>query len=228
MGEVGALLRLPETPKVGHNQISGSILEISGTITRMRHVKTKSKDLVLEPEDIVELFKPARLEIFESLQVTGASSAADLAQRLGRKVDTLYYHLKKLLAIGVVVASKEGAGDGPGRPGVLYELVARTVTMKFDLASPRAREAFVKGSSTVLRLADRDVQAALDMPNTRLEGVRRNMLVRRYRARLTAAELKQANSHINELHALFTDRSGASGTSKGKFHVITSVLTPLE
>ncbi len=191
----------------------------------MQRVKTKAKELILEPEAIVELFKPARLEIYESLQTAGASSAADLAERLGRKVDTLYYHLKKLAAIGVVVTSKEGAGDGPGRPGVVYELAARLVTMNMDMTSPSVREAFVKGSSAVLRLADRDVQAALDLPNTRHEGARRNMLVRRYRARLTPAELKQANSHIDALHALFTDRSGAS---EGKFHVITTVLTPLQ
>ena len=191
----------------------------------MHGVKTKAKHLTLEPEAIVELFKPARLEIFESLQVAGASSAADLAERLGRKVDTLYYHLKKLQAIGVIMASKEGTGGGLGRPGVVYELVAHRVGMNLDLTSPRAREALVKGSSAVLRLADRDVKDALDLPNTRLEGSRRNMLVRRYRARLTPADLKLANSHIATLHALFTDRSGAS---KGKFHVITTVLAPLE
>ncbi|MCP5020883.1 MAG: helix-turn-helix transcriptional regulator [bacterium] len=188
-------------------------------------MKTQQKHLSLGPEAIVELFNPARLEIFESLQVTGPASAAELARRLGRRVDTLYYHLKKLQRIGVVAVSREEGGQGPGRIGVLYRLVAMSVTMKLDLTSPTAREAWAKGSSAVLRLADRDVRAALESPDARPEGPRRNLIVRRYRARLTPAELKKANSHIQELQELFTSRSGSS---KGKFHVITTVLTPVE
>lgn len=195
------------------------------TDTHPSRSSNKSGDVSLRPEDIAELFKPSRLEIYESLQLAGPASIAELAERLGRAADSLYYHVRKLVGIGLV-ESRSSEGEGaPGRNGTIYGVAAKTVTMKLDLQSPRSLEAWAGGVAALLRLADRDVRATLDSGAARTEGPLRNLAVRRVKARLTDRELKQVNAHVDRISALFRSRAGRS---RGNIYALTTVLTPLE
>ena len=201
--------------------------------------KRSSKRLKLDPADLSELFKPARLEVYEALQVAGPSTIAELARRLGRPADSLYYHVKKLLAIGVVeelddaeASQAAASSDAParGRRAAVYAATRRTLDVELDPRSPESREAWSEGGAAVLRLVQRDFAAALEAqsPGRRepcSSGARRNLALRRIKLRLDDEQLEEVNAHLDALHALL--QSHAENT-KGELHAITSVLTPLE
>ena len=173
------------------------------------------------------LMKPARLELYESLQVGGPASVADLAQRLGRPADSLYYHVKKLLAVGVIqeLADAGEGRSGPGRRGAVFSIVSRRLDAELDADSPASRDAWSDGARSLLRLAQRDFCEALDSGEARPKGVRRNVMLWRVKARLTPSKLKEVNQHIDALHDLLFERAEAT---QGELHAVTCVMTPLE
>ena len=81
--------------------------------------RARLREIALWPQAISELFRPARLEIYECLQVSGPASVAELASRIGRAPDSLYYHLKKLVEIGVIerCGEENGSLNGTGKTG---------------------------------------------------------------------------------------------------------------
>lgn len=185
------------------------------------------RPVALRPADMAELLKPLRLEIYESLQVGGPATVAGLASRLGRAADSLYYHVRKLVDIGVVERrDDESSGrSGPGRNGAVFGVAARAVMMELDMTSRRSRETWAGSVAAVLRLAERDVRAALEKGDVRTEGVRRNLLARRLKARLTDKELRRVNALQDELQALL---SANADSTKGRLYATTCVMTPLE
>lgn len=174
---------------------------------------------------MAELFKPRRLEIYESLQVAGACSIAALAERLGRAPDTLYYHIKKLVEIGVIELTPERSGEGqPGRNGAVYQTVAGMVTMQLDLRSGRSREVWEKGASSILRSAQREVVDALDSGEVETEGPARNLMVRRTKVRLDAKALAELNGMLERIEKKMDRRIAEA---RGDLHALTLALTPL-
>ena len=191
---------------------------------------TPSRELVLRPEAMAQVFKPARIEICESLQVAGPATIATLAERLGRPADSLYYHVRKLIEIGVVEQTEAVAGAGaPGRNGAVYGMTAKWVTMKLDAGSRKSREVWGNGAAAVLRLAQRDVRAALDSGEARTEGVRRNLWLRRLKVRLDDRELKEINAHLNRIEEILRGCAvNTTENTKGRHYAVTMVMTPLE
>ncbi|MFT7679185.1 MAG: DNA-binding Lrp family transcriptional regulator [Planctomycetota bacterium] len=191
--------------------------------------QSKRKVINLGPKAATELFKPARLEIYECLQVVGPSSIADLASRLARPADSLYYHIKKLVAIGVIEAVGEDQSDseGPGRKGMIYALPAAKLKIDLDQRSARSRKAWSGGAAAVLRLALRDFDAALEASVVTTKGPRRNLYMQRTKVRLNTAQLKEVNTRLEELHDLLAGYAKNTKNTKGNLHAITSVVSPL-
>ena len=127
------------------------------------------------------LASPARLEVVEGLQVVGPSSVAELARRLGRAADALYYHLRELERAGVVeVCGRTPAPRGHGgRRGAIYRIAAEVVggdVAPSDDAhesagdSKRERAALGAMASAILRLTERNVGLSLTGPAPRRPG----------------------------------------------------------
>ena len=189
--------------------------------------KTRPDVVALSPRAITEFLKPARIEVYESLQVSGPASIASLAERLGRAPESLYYHVRKLVELGVLeVVPEESTGVGsPGRNGALYATTSRQVRMDLDVTCSESRAAWAGGAAAVLRLAQRDAQAALERGDAVTHGARRNLLTQRHKARLDRRELARANRLIEELHGLM--RAGA-GKTRGQLFALTTSLSTLE
>jgi DNA-binding Lrp family transcriptional regulator len=197
----------------------------------MSTTRRKKDPVRLGPKAMTQLLKAARLEIYECLQVAGPLSIAELAARLGRPADSLYYHVRKLRAIGVieevelVETADEASLAGRGRPGAVYAVVSKRVDVELDPTSSRSRKAWADGGASVLRLAQRNYARALGSGEVRPEGARRNLLLRRVKVRLDAAQLKEVNQHLDALDELLC---GHAENTTGELHVITCLMTPIE
>jgi len=153
------------------------------------------------------LASPARLEVVEGLQVVGPSSVAELARRLGRAADSLYYHLRELERAGVVeVCGRTPAPRGHGgRRGAIYRIAAEVVGGDMaagdeggDGDSARERAALGAMASAILRLTERNVGLSLTGPAPRRPGPGFEDLphVQRTKAWLTAEELDELGTLV--------------------------------
>lgn len=178
----------------------------------------------LDRQDQVDaLSSPIRIEVIETFQTRGQLSVRELAQAMDRTPDSLYYHVRKLVAVGVlVVAEKRRSG---AREEAVYGLAAPVIAMPYRPESPSNRAAYERAGAAVVRKAEREYRASVAGGGAVCHGARRETLVSRYKARLTPEGLAELNRRLRELES-FLERENARG--KGRYHALTTVLAPLE
>ncbi|MGH7469819.1 MAG: ArsR/SmtB family transcription factor [Longimicrobiales bacterium] len=164
---------------------------------------------------------PARLEILAALG-DGPATTQELATRLGRSRQSLYYHLEVLEKAGLVAV--EEPADGERERRFRFRHGTERVAIAARRGSARDRKAGAKVIQAILRLTAREATAALEDPATRFDGALREMVGVRGKARLTEAQLRRANELIDELAALLTEARGDSPTDP--LYAVTVVLTP--
>jgi DNA-binding transcriptional ArsR family regulator len=162
---------------------------------------------------------PARLEILSALG-DGPATTRELARRLGRSRQSLYYHLGLLERAGLVAAEGPTEGMREGRFRVRSERLAvgARAGSTPDLAAASG------AIRAILRLTGREAAAALTDPGTRLGGSLRELVGFRGKARLTEAQLGRVNELIEELTSLLVSAKGASRDVP--LYALTLVLTP--
>lgn len=165
------------------------------------------------------LVSPVRQEIVDAVAASGPSTAAQIADSLGRRPDTLYYHFQALLKVGLLLeVGRQRAGrrfcavyDVPGRPlklGYRRGLRAETVA------------GIVRAA---LRLADRDFSRAIPSPDAVVDGAARNVWGGRVKGWVTHEQLVEINAAIAHLTELLQSAGPRPGAQLQSF---TYVLTP--
>src|SRR5262245_15927093 len=105
------------------------------------------------------LVSPLRQEILEELKARGPASVADLAQRLGRKPQSLHHHVNRLAAAKIVTERDRR------RKGRHSEVVWQVAATKFAVdpkqITPGMGEAIVRSVSALLRRAQRNFARAV-------------------------------------------------------------------
>jgi DNA-binding transcriptional ArsR family regulator len=162
---------------------------------------------------------PARLEILSALG-DGPRTTQELAQRLGRSRQSLYYHLDMLEQAGLVATEAPAEGERER----LFRLKSKRVAVSGLRESAHNRKAGAKAIQAILRLTAREATAALEDPATRFDGALREMIGIRGKARLTAAQLRRANKLIDQLVALLMEAK--EGSPATPLYAVTLVLTP--
>ncbi len=162
---------------------------------------------------------PARLELMSALG-DGPLTTRELAARLGRSRQSLYYHLGLLEEARLVVKEPSGQDSRERR----YRLREGRLAVGARHDSPADRTAAARAIRAMLRLTGREAAEALEDSTTRLRGPIREMIGFRGKARLTEAQLQRVNELIDELEAIF--RNAKSGSAELPLEALTIVLTP--
>ncbi|HUQ39691.1 MAG TPA: winged helix-turn-helix domain-containing protein [Acidimicrobiales bacterium] len=123
-------------------------------------------------------------------------SVRDLAERLERPADRLYYHLRLLEQHGLIQPVEGGNGERR------YRASARSISVDGRLAAPHALDGFV---GEIFDQARQEWIAAADLPKP--DDVKRSMLASLH-MRLTEAERQELNDAFSALLAKFGDRDG--------------------
>ncbi len=178
--------------------------------------------VIRDPAQVRLLSSGVRQEMVDTLAALGGEAGvASLADQLGRPADGLYYHLRALVAGGLVeeLPSDGGerrfrlmGGDGPLR--LSYDLGP-----KGNAAELRA---FVHG---LLQVADRDFQAALERNDTVVAGPARTLWASRNKGWLAAADVAEVNALLARLGEL-TSQPKAEG--REQLVSLAFVLAPTE
>jgi DNA-binding transcriptional ArsR family regulator len=141
-----------------------------------------------------------RQEIVDALESAGPCSIAALAAILNRPADSLYFHIRRLLKVGLVIES-DRRKDGR-HVFAMYDVCARPLQLTYDPPVRRADIARVVGAA--LRLGIRDFNRALSDSGERwrTSGPARELWGGRAKGWVTPDQLTRINALIGELLAL--------------------------
>jgi len=174
---------------------------------RPKHGSAKPRACVVaidRPAQLQALASPLRQELFDVLESAGPCSIAELAQRLARAPDSLYFHVRRLLKVGLLV---EHERRQEGRHAfVVVDVAARPMRIDRSKARDKDMQAVVSG---ILRLAARDFRRGLRHAGSQAQGPARNHASARVRGWVDAPRLARANELLEELGQLL--RSGRPG-----------------
>ena len=95
--------------------------------------------LIKRPEQIELLASPLRQEIVDAVRAMGTCSARELAVELGTSPDSLYYHLRKLVAVGLLVS--EGKRSATRRHEEVFRTPGDSMRAVYDLGDARFSDA---------------------------------------------------------------------------------------
>lgn len=154
---------------------------------------TEDTYLVKDPVQRKALTSPLRLEILEHF-VHGPLSVADLAERMDRRPDSLYYHIRKLVSVGLLLTA--GAKKRGQRDETLYTLVSTSVAMPTSPKAPETIDSAIKTIAAGFRLTEREMRNALEQGLIKESSDEPNFWAARQRCRLRPGALRSINKHF--------------------------------
>jgi DNA-binding transcriptional ArsR family regulator len=143
------------------------------------------------------LASAVRQEIMDALQASGPLTVRQLARLLGRPADSLYYHLKKLIAADLVREEKSRGSGGGGE--ARFGLPFGPWHIHYDLKDPESLSAMARVVTTLLRVTDRDYRRALAFEDIVPHGPNRNVWGGRSIGWVTEDDLAAINGKVMEI-----------------------------
>ena len=179
----------------------------------------RSAPHVIERQAAIRLVaSPFRQAILDAVSSDGPLSVAQLSGVLHRPPDRLYYHVKRLLAAGLLVPAPDTAGGREAR----FDVAGRPMYIRYDPGNATNRRAVVGVMEGMLRAARRDFtrgfKAGVDG-----NGPRRRLWVSRVEGTLTDAEIDRLNRLLSEAIALVMSGRRRPGA---RLHQLTWVSSP--
>jgi len=176
---------------------------------------------VLDEDQREALVSPARIEIVESLLHSGPRTVAQIGEALDRAADSLYYHLNKLVKVGLLRESLADSKEGQGE--AIFEATSRSFRSVCDPADSASVDLERRGLGALLRHAERTYGRALDDPKIRTSGKRRDLEARSARAHLNAKARAELNRRLD---GLFEFLRRQSDPGSGRATSVTLVSCP--
>lgn len=172
------------------------------------------------------LASPLRQELIDTLEALGGEApVATLAQQLGKSADGLYYHLRQLVA-GGVLDELPPAEDAPAS-GRRYRLAVAPGTrlrLKYEPARRGQSEVLAKLVASMLGIARRDFVRALGSPGVALEGPCRELWASRTKGWVSPADLIELNRLLTRVTELLNQ---ARDPERDHLLALAFVLAPV-
>jgi len=182
--------------------------------------RQKHKYIIHRREQMRALAASTRQEILDVLPRMGSVSVAELAAALGRSPDALYYHLRMLKKVGLVLTA--GFRDSRGRREELVRSIARDLSLSYRLGKNGNALEVNAIIASMLRLGIRDFARECRTGNAAVSGRKRELWALRSTAWLSGSQLAQLNRSIHDVLKLMT-RPGRHG----RLYAVSVVLTPI-
>lgn len=165
---------------------------------------TRSHNLE-DPDQLRAIASPARQRLVAGLEALGLASVRELATHLGRSSESLYFHLHKLIACGLVVDVGERVVGR--RTERLYRLVARRLRIAGDVSDPEFCDALAETCRSITRAAERDYCRALEHDGACLQGRGRNLALHHYHAHLGPQDRRRLVQMLEEVTSFVVEHN---------------------
>jgi len=174
---------------------------------------------IRQKRQVAALASPVRQEIVDAVAAAGACTMARMGELLGRKADTLYYHVAALVKVGLLVeVGRERTGK---RFGAVYDVPGRPLRIDYQAVGSAAVSRVV---SSAIRLGGRDFSRAIASDEAVTSGESRNLWGGRAKGWVTEEDLPELNRLIERLTELVQRGKPRDGAWAQSF---TYVLTPV-
>ncbi len=172
-------------------------------------------------------------EIVDLVDAAGPSSVRQMARLMDRRPDSLYYHVHKLEAAGLLI---EQGVRGAGRHAeAVYDVPGRPLYLAYDPQDAENVKAVSRVVASMLRSTLRDFRSGFTPELAVVDGEDRNLWAARMKGWLSADDLVELNRLLMEILDLFHDEESpagddaAGGRTPGpprRLHSLTWVLAP--
>ena len=176
--------------------------------------------MIARPAQIRCLASPIRQEIVDAIAATGPLSIADLAGHLGRAADGMYFHVRALARVGLLV--EQSSVRRGKRFAAVYDVPARPLVIE---KTPSQAKSIGRVVASALRLAGRDAHRALKDRTITTKGPDRTLSAGRVKGWLKAAERKRFNKLLDDLLTIL--RTARPGPDR-ELHAFTYVAAPAQ
>lgn len=178
---------------------------------------------VRDPAKVRLLSSPVRQEMVDTLAALGGEAGvAGLAEQLGRPADGLYYHLRALMAGGLV---EELPSQGGERRFRLAGAGSTPLRLVYDLG-PHGNAAELRAfTHGLLQIASRDFERALESGDAVVAGTARELWASRNKGWLSPGDMREVNALLDRLGEL-TSQPRAAG--RDRLTSLAFVLTPID
>lgn len=149
---------------------------------------------------------------------------AELGGLLGRPPDSLYYHMRRLLQVGLVAGV--GTRLTGGRSETVFQPVHDRAELHHDPADPANRRQIRAAVRSSLRLTERDLVAALRSGQARTAPGERNFYTSRVTGWLTPEQKDAVLERLREVEAILQE-SKRNTPRPADLFAVTMTLCPL-
>lgn len=174
-----------------------------------------------EARTLEAIASPLRMELIQAFAHGDRLTVQDMARHVGRPQSSLYYHVRKLTDVGVLVEVERRLKGR--RYESVYSVAAERLAFSANESASVQREAMSRLITSMLRQASRDFAAALESDT--LGGHEVFQAGRHQRAWLTAADLTQIGALLDRVEKICISRQSGSGT---KLYSLISLIVPLK
>jgi DNA-binding transcriptional ArsR family regulator len=186
----------------------------------MASVNRTEKHFVEDKPQMAALASAVRQEIVDVLPRLGTSSVAELADALGRPPDALYYHIRALQRVGLIV--RAGSAQKGRRQESLYRAVSPQLELRLDPRTPARQKAASAIVSSMMRMGTRDYGRSIKRADVIAAGPDRELWALRTTGWLTPANVAKITRTIQRLVTSVSQPKGP-----GKLYGLTLVFAPL-
>jgi predicted transcriptional regulator len=179
--------------------------------------------VIAQKEQLAAVRSPVRQELLHHMATIGPCSVSELAAKMDRPADALYYHVKALMRVGLL--HQQGKRKATRRDEAVYSLPEKRIRFEFDPKSESSRNALIGAVAASLRLTERDFAHALEHEVVTTTGPQQDIRSRRYRTWLDKKAVVKVNKLLNELDKLLLDEDRLR---KGRPYAVTYVVTPVK
>jgi predicted ArsR family transcriptional regulator len=179
--------------------------------------------LISKPAQVRALASPVRQDIVDVVAQIGPVSSPEIANALGRPPDGLYFHLRLLTKVGLLIAGERV--NGGGRAVFTYDVPGRPMRLSYDLGDRGTAAAISEVTASMMRSATRRFKQAAFDPSVRTTGPARELWAGRTRGWLTKKGLEEVNQTINRLIDVVSAKAEPEG---GCSYELSFVLSPAQ
>jgi DNA-binding transcriptional ArsR family regulator len=150
-----------------------------------------------------------RHDIVDQLAARGPMSVREIASAIHARPSALYYHLRELLRVGLVV--EDGYRVVRRKREILYMCPAPRMRFKRALHDRGNAATFVRIASSMTRQMERDFRRGMQSPGGVTSGARRNLGLFRLVGSPDAGTLREINRHLDAVAELLWQSAGDRG-----------------
>ena len=184
--------------------------------------RPRTRPYVIRRRDqIAALESAVRQEIVDTIQAAGPLSASEISGLMGRPADALYYHLKRLVKVGLLlVRATRRSGR---RDEAVYDLAGHPLVLDYPARAEGKDHPLSGLVRSMLRTGEKDFRASVGTDSARPDGDWRNLWAGRRHAWLSPRDLERVNALVDQLVAIMTRARNPAG---GELCTLTLVLAP--